>query len=80
MTLDREQSAWLHKALEALASGASRGFEDALWLGFGNAWAPLRDRLLHAGYVRVSPREGQWSLTDRGGELRQTLSAFSRSA
>lgn len=73
VVLDREQGAWLRRALESLRSGTTRGFEDALWLGFGNDWTPLRDRLIRAGYVRIAPRDGQCSLTERGEQLWTTL-------
>lgn len=55
-------------ALERLISGNSAGFEDTLWLGFGDGWTVLRDRLVARGYVRYSSRDDVYSITERGRE------------
>jgi len=51
--LDAEQRDRLARALEELADGNDRAFEDLLWLGFGNQWRPLLDGLVAGGCVAI---------------------------
>jgi hypothetical protein len=53
-------------ALEALASGNSRGFEDVLWLGFGDQWVPLRERLVRRRLVKYVAKSDEYVITERG--------------
>lgn len=55
-------------ALERLISGDSAGFEDTLWLGFGDVWTVLRNRLVARGIVRYSTRDDVYAITERGRE------------
>lgn len=53
-------------ALERLQSGDDRGFEDALWLGLGDEWWPLRNALIKKGLIEL-PTQGIYpKLTARG--------------
>lgn len=80
MQLTRDDQARLLEALERLASGDDRGFEDILWLAFGDDWRPMLRVLARSAYVeiagadRATPR-----LTGRGqsliGQLRGATAA-----
>jgi hypothetical protein len=53
-------------ALQRLRSGDDRGFEDALWLGVGDAWWPLRNALVRKGLIELSADGVHPRLTSRG--------------
>jgi len=56
-------------ALERLRIGDNRGFEDALWLGLGDAWWPLRTALVRKGLIEITSHATYPSLTPRGEAL-----------
>lgn len=58
-------------ALERLRRGDNRGFEDALWLGLGDAWWPLRMALIRKGLIEITTHSIYPSLTRRGEALLQ---------
>lgn len=60
MKLDAAQRDWLARALEELAEGRDRRFEDLLWLGFGNDWRAMFDGLVKGRCIEL------------GGEDRET--------
>lgn len=74
MQLTRNDQAWLLQALERLAAGDDRRFEDCLWLGFGDSWRPMLAFLCRKGYVemggadRATPR-----ITSNGTNLSEQL-------
>lgn len=65
MQLTDEQRLWLIRALESLAADQHRSFEDALWLGFGDGWWPLRQQLAREGMVELR-RDESVCITHRG--------------
>lgn len=73
MRLDLEQQRWLARALGALAAGDARRYEDALWLGFGDAWVPVRRRLELGGLVRPAHNGGDPQMTERGVQTLREL-------
>lgn len=58
-------------ALERLRCGDNRGFEDALWLGLGDAWWPLRKALIRKGLIEINSHSVYPSLTSRGEAMLQ---------
>ena len=74
MQLSNEQRSWLRRGLESLASECHRSFEDALWLGFGDEWWPMREQLVRLDYV-ASKRDESVILTARGKQLLERLSS-----
>lgn len=79
MQLTDEQRSWLVRALESLAANQHRGFEDALWLGFGDAWWPLRERLVRDGFLELR-RDETVCLNHRGRGLLEQLSVHAEVA
>jgi len=74
MRLNRTQRVWLGRAFDRLASGSWRGFEDMLWLGFGNQWQPLLVELERLDFVELGGRLGdEPRITPRGEDLREQL-------
>lgn len=73
MTADERRA--LLEAMRVLQNGSPRRFDDLLWLGFGDAWWPLRVRLIKSKYVRLRPGHLQEpQITERGERLIQQLS------
>ncbi len=68
MRLDVEQQGWLARALAALHSGDPKRFEDSLWLGFGDAWQPLKGALVRQGYL-MNGQGRSLTLAERGEQL-----------
>lgn len=68
MRLNAEQQGWLAKGLAALGEGDEKRFEDALWLGFGDRWKPLRIALVKNGYL-LNGDGKVLTLADRGEQL-----------
>lgn len=70
MQLNPSEINVLKDALEALSQGDGRGFDDRLWLGFGDECGPMFERLRKAKYI-VASDEGVdlTRITDRGREL-----------
>ncbi|MEM7622379.1 MAG: hypothetical protein AAF235_04170 [Planctomycetota bacterium] len=80
MQLDQTDQAWLLQALERLAIADDRGFEDSLWLGFGDGWRPMIGLLTRRGYIEVGgPDRSTPRMTRRGtsllGQMRRSLAA-----
>jgi len=72
--LSKAEAACLGRALDLLSKGHSGRFEDELWLGFADAWWPLRQRLIKSGYVRcIGGIRDEMSITERGIDLRTQL-------
>lgn len=81
LNLTHAQTECLTRALEYLDRGHSGRFEDELWLGFGNDWWPLRQRLLKTGYIRqVGGLRDELTITERGEALLSQLSGQVRVA
>ncbi len=81
LNLTHTQTECLKRALELLDHGHSGRFEDELWLGFGNEWWPLRQRLLKTGYIRqVGGLRDELTITERGGVLLSQISGQVRAA
>lgn len=81
LQLSNAQADCLRKALEILDRGHSGRFEDELWLGFGNDWWPLRERLIRSGYIRpVGGLRDELTMTERGESLLAQLSGEVRVA
>ncbi len=72
MRLSTEQQASMAKSLLALQQGNERGFEDMLWLGFGDKWKPLRQALVRNGYLSNGTGNAL-TLTERGQKLLEKL-------
>jgi len=79
MQLNDEQRSWLVRALESLAADQHRGFEDALWLGFGDGWWPIRQQLVREGYVELR-RDDSVAINHRGKALIERLSQLAEVA
>lgn len=62
-------------ALYRLSNKDSRGFEDILWLAFGDDWTRIRRSLLVRGAIRYHQADDTFSITDEG---RRALGAFRR--
>ncbi len=73
MKLNDEERVALRRALEYLASGSFRRFQDTLWLGFGDLWTHIETALVREGLI-VRRGDDDADLTTRGHELLQTLS------
>lgn len=72
--LSKPEAECLGRALDYLNKGHSGRFEDELWLGFADAWWPLRQRLIKAGYIRcLGGFRDELSITERGIDLRVQL-------
>lgn len=69
MQITKHQIPALSVALSALQDGDSRAFEDVLWLGLGDQWTSLRDRLIEHGYIAHDRRSGVYALARRGDTL-----------
>ena len=68
-------------ALTALADGASRRFEDLLWLGFGDRWTLIEGSLLQHNQVRlVDQSRRTFVLTEFGYELLARLTGVAQRA
>ena len=69
---DREP---LAQAMAELNQGDSRGFCDAMWLGFGDRWKSVLGDLAGRGFVAVVDQECNEGIriTDRGRALAATL-------
>lgn len=81
LQLTNDQQRCLRRALEMLDRGHSTRFEDELWLGFGDDWWPLRERLIRSGYVRcVGGTRDELTITERGESLLSQLSGDVRVA
>jgi hypothetical protein len=79
--LSRTQGEVLVRAMELLERGHSSRFEDELWLGFGNDWWALRQKLISGGYIRrIGGIRDELALTERGHELREQLDSRQRVA
>lgn len=75
--MTQADTARLREALNVLAMGSPSRFEDLMWLGFGDDWLPMVDRLVRGGYVRLNGRERtQPQLTDRGRAFIDQVSAM----
>jgi len=76
MQLSTAECCRLAEALDRLAEGAWRDFEDRLWLGFGDDWTRVVALLKGHGYLRFS---GRWKdepvLTDEGETFLERLRA-----
>jgi len=72
MRLNAEQQVSIAKGLGALRDGNLRGFEDMLWLGFGDDWKPLRRALIRNGYLR-NGTANSLAMTERGEQLLEKL-------
>ncbi len=68
MRLDAEQQGWLARGLAALQAGDEKRFEDSLWLGFGDAWKPLKGALVRNGYL-LNGDGNALTLAERGEQL-----------
>ncbi len=81
LQLSKSQGEILIRAMELLERGHSSRFEDELWLGFGDEWWGLRERLIRGGYIRsVGGLRDELALTERGHELREQLDSRQRVA
>jgi hypothetical protein len=81
MQLSQPQAAALSRALKVLTHGHSNRFEDELWLGFGDEWWPLRERLLKGSYVRsLGGIRDELTVTERGENLLTQLQGKQRAA
>lgn len=81
LQLTNDQTRCLRRALEMLDRGHSTRFEDELWLGFGDDWWPLRERLIRGGYIRsIGGLRDELTLTERGSGLFTQLSGGVRAA
>ncbi|GAB4386814.1 MAG: hypothetical protein Kow0022_16880 [Phycisphaerales bacterium] len=81
LQLTNAQAECLRRALELLDRGHSGRFEDELWLGFGNDWWPLREKLIRGGYVRsLGGLRDELAITERGSSLLAQLSGSVRVA
>ncbi|MEM7623404.1 MAG: hypothetical protein AAF235_09395 [Planctomycetota bacterium] len=70
MRLNNEQREWLAQAFARLSAGSWRGFEDTLWLGFGNQWQPLLANLERQDFVELcGPSGDEPRITPRGYDL-----------
>jgi hypothetical protein len=75
MKLTDAQAMALARALDFLTHGHSGRFEDELWLGFGDEWWPLRERLLKHGYIRrLGGLKDAFAVTERGTDLLDQIS------
>ena len=72
MRLNAEQQLSMAKGLSALRDGNERGFEDILWLGFGDDWKPLRRALIRNGYL-CNGTGNALTISDRGVQLLEKL-------
>lgn len=72
MRLSTEQQASMAKSLLMLQQGNERGFEDMLWLGFGDKWKPLQQALVRNGYLSNGTGNAL-TLTERGQMLLEKL-------
>ena len=81
MQLTPTQAAALSRALDILSHGHSGRFEDELWLGFGDEWWPLRERLLKGAYIRrLGGIRDELTVTERGEDLLTQLQGNQRAA
>ncbi len=70
MSLTMSQANALVAALQALAQGLPRRFEDLLWLHFGDEWTDYRKFLASKGHVTVGALgTGEGTITDKGRAL-----------
>lgn len=75
MKLTDAQAKALARALDFLTHGHSSRFEDELWLGFGDDWWPLREKLLEYGHVRrLGGLKDAFAVTERGADLLDQIS------
>lgn len=74
MKLNTNEARVLEEALTALSRGDGRGFDDRLWLGFGDSCGPVFDRLARGKYI-VPSAEGvdATRITERGRALLEEL-------
>ncbi|USN99148.1 MAG: hypothetical protein H6810_00255 [Phycisphaeraceae bacterium] len=63
----------LIRALELLEAGDSPSFEDALWLGFGDHWTRVLERLLRRRVARYHTRDDLYEMTDHGRDVLRSL-------
>ena len=74
MQLSPEHQQWLSRAMEYLASGDHRRFEDLMWLGFGDGWRPMMGVLARSGYVKIGGVDRLTpAMPDRGHGLLERL-------
>lgn len=79
MQLKPQDAAVIQRALAALDRGDGRGFDDALWLGFGDACGPMFNLLEQGKYVLQPDGDVLRSqITPRGRELLARLRRQSR--
>lgn len=81
LQLSRSQAEVLCRAMDLLERGHSNLFEDELWLGFGNDWWALREKLIRNGSIRrLGGVRDELELTERGIELRRQIDVRERVA
>ncbi|MBX3363335.1 MAG: hypothetical protein KF866_01110 [Phycisphaeraceae bacterium] len=77
MSLTPSQADALLIALDALAKGLPRRFEDVLWLHFGDHWTEYRRFLAAKGHAKLGTLgTGDGEITDKGRELLNRLRAM----
>lgn len=73
MLLSEHERNNLIAAIEYLRDGDRPNFEYALWVGFGDTWHAVRERLVREGFVTPAGRRTPPAPTPRTDELERRL-------
>ncbi len=73
MVADTNAHQKLILALERLEQGDSAGFEDTLWLAFGDHWTKVLQRLMQRRIVVYHAIDDVYSMSEAGQEALEQL-------
>lgn len=69
MVADVSNHKKIAEALVCLLRGDAAGFEDCLWLAFGDEWTRVLEHLVARKIVRYNARDDVHAITDHGREV-----------